>query len=98
MESIQVQLREVGIELELEEADVVASVRPRTRDRKAGWLPMRVGPPSKKAVEAQIAVFNAGKVPLHMFETDEIYKMWEDLLQMSDPKAARRAIAQDRQL
>jgi peptide/nickel transport system substrate-binding protein len=85
MESIQVQFREVGIELELEEADVVAVVRPRTRDRKAGGY-MWVGPPSKKAVEAQIAAFNAGKATPHMFETDEIYKMWEDLLQISDPK------------
>jgi ABC-type transport system substrate-binding protein len=85
MESIQVQLREVGIELELEEADVVAVVRPRTRDRKAGGY-LWVGPPSKKAVEAQIAGFNTGKGTTHMFETDEIYKMWEDLLQMSDPK------------
>src|SRR5438552_213671 len=85
MESIQVQFREVGIELELEEADVVAVVRPRQRDRKAGGY-LWVGPPSKKAVEAQIAAFNAGKATPHMFETDEIYKMWEDLLQMSDLK------------
>ena len=85
MESIQVQLREVGIDLELEEADVVATVRPRQRDRKAGGY-LWVGPPSKKAVEAQIALFNAGKGTPHMFETDEIYKMWEDLLQMSDLK------------
>jgi ABC-type transport system substrate-binding protein len=84
MESIQVQLREIGIELELEDADVVATVRPRTRDRKAGGY-LWVGPPSKKAVESQIALFNAGKGTPHMFESDEIYKMWEDLLQMSDP-------------
>jgi ABC-type transport system substrate-binding protein len=87
MESVAVQLREVGIELELEEADVVATVLPKTRDRKSNWY-LRAGPPSKKAVEAQIAGFNAGKSTVHMFETDEIYKMWEDLLQMSDPKDA----------
>ena len=70
---------------------------PRTRDRKAsGYL--WAGPPSKKAVEPQIALFNAGKGTPHMFETDEIYKMWEDLLQISDPAAARRPVAQDRQL
>jgi ABC-type transport system substrate-binding protein len=86
MEAISTQLRDVGIELELEEADVVATVRPRTRDRKAGGY-LWVGPPSKKAVESQIALFNAGKGTPHMFETDEIYKMWEDLLQMSDPEA-----------
>lgn len=85
MEAIQIQLREVGIEIEMEETDWIANVRPRLRDRKAsGYLwPL---PPSKKAVESQIAGFNAGKNITHMFETDEIYKMWEALLQMSDPK------------
>jgi ABC-type transport system substrate-binding protein len=85
VESIQIQLREVGIDLELEEADWVAAVRPKLRDRKAqGYLwPL---PPSKKAVESQLA-FNTGKNITHMFETDEIYGMWEELLQLSDPKA-----------
>src|SRR5712691_4649562 len=87
MESIQVQLREVGIELELDEADLVATITPKRRERKANWY---IGPgvPSKKAVEAQISLFNAGKGIAHWFETDEIYKMWEDLLQMADPKEA----------
>jgi ABC-type transport system substrate-binding protein len=85
MESVTVQLREVGIELELEESDLVAVVQPRIRERKAnGYL--RAGPPSKKAVEAQIALFNT-KGGAHMFEDDVIYKMWEDLLQMADPAA-----------
>jgi ABC-type transport system substrate-binding protein len=87
MESVQVQLREVGIEMEMEEADVVATVLPRTRDRKAHQY-IRPGIPSKKAVETQIAAFNAGKATPHWFEDDTIYKMWEDLLQMSDPKEA----------
>jgi ABC-type transport system substrate-binding protein len=85
MEAVAIQLREVGIELELEETDLVATVLPRTRERKANWY-LRAGPPSKKAVEPQIAGFNAGKATIHQFETDELYKMWEDLLQMSDPK------------
>lgn len=86
MEAVQIQLREVGVELELEETDWIANVRPRLRDRKAsGYLwPL---PPSKKAVESQIAGFNAGKNITHMAESDEIYKMWEALLQMSEPKA-----------
>ena len=50
------------------------------------WLPCRP-PPSKKAVEAQISVFNAGKAIVHQFETDEIYKMWEELRQLTDPAA-----------
>jgi peptide/nickel transport system substrate-binding protein len=85
VESIQIQLREVGIDLELEEADWVAAVRPKLRDRKAqGYLfPL---PPSKKAVESQLA-FNTGKNIVHQFETDELYGMWEELLQLSDPKA-----------
>ena len=49
-----------GIELELEEADVVATVGPRNRERKANWY-LGIGPPSKKAVEPRIALFNAGK-------------------------------------
>jgi ABC-type transport system substrate-binding protein len=87
VESVAVQLREVGIELELEEADVVASIMPKMRDRRMHWY-LRAGPPSKKAVEPQIALFNAGKGVPHWFEDDTIYKMWEDLLQMSDPKEA----------
>jgi ABC-type transport system substrate-binding protein len=87
VEAIQVQLREVGIELEPEETDVVATVLPRTRDRKANWY-IRPQVPSKKAVEAQIAAFNAGKATPHMFETDDLYAMWEQLLQTADPKAS----------
>jgi len=84
MESVAVQLREVGIELELEEADVVAAILPKTRERKANWY-LRAGVPSKKAVEPQIALFNAGKGTPHWFEDDIVYKMWEDLLQIADP-------------
>jgi ABC-type transport system substrate-binding protein len=86
LESVAVQLREVGIELEMEEADLVSTVLPKVRERKANWY-IRPGIPSKKAVEPQIALFNAGKGTGHWFETDEIHKMWADLLQMSDPKA-----------
>jgi peptide/nickel transport system substrate-binding protein len=85
LESAAVQWREVGIELELEESDLVAVVQPRTRERRANWY-LRAGPPSKKAVESQIALFNT-KGQVHMFEDDTIYKMWEDLLQMADPAA-----------
>ena len=86
MEAVQIQLREVGIELELEEADWVAVVRPKLRDRKAhGYL--YAIPPSKKAVEPQIAGFNAGKAIIHQFETDELYQMWEDLRHITDPVA-----------
>src|SRR6266699_6178439 len=59
MEAVQVQLREVGIEIELEEADWIAKVRPTLRDRKASGYLWAV-PPSKKAVEAQLSVFNTG--------------------------------------
>jgi ABC-type transport system substrate-binding protein len=86
MEAVAIQLREVGVELELEEADWVAKVRPMLRDRKAhGYL--YAVPPSKKAVESQIAAFNAGKAIVHQFETDEVYQMWQELLQLTDPAA-----------
>ena len=84
VEAVQIQLLDVGIELELEEADLVSTIAPIWRARKAhGYL--AAVPPSKKAVEAQIAVFNAGKAGIHQFETDEIYGMWEELKQLSDP-------------
>jgi ABC-type transport system substrate-binding protein len=86
MEALQVQLREVGIELELEEADWIAKVVPTIRDRKASGYLLAL-PPSKKAVEPQIAVFNAGKAVVHQFETDELYQMWVDLRQLADPQA-----------
>jgi hypothetical protein len=86
VESIQVQLREVGIELELEEADLVATITPKRRERKTNWY-LSAGVPSKKAVEAQIALFNAGKGLGHWFEDDTLYQMWVDLLQITDPKA-----------
>jgi peptide/nickel transport system substrate-binding protein len=86
MEAVANQLREVGIEIELIEADWVAVVRPKLQKREASGYLWAV-PPSKKAVEPQLAVFNVGKGIGHIFQTDEIYKMWEDLLQITDPKA-----------
>jgi peptide/nickel transport system substrate-binding protein len=86
MEAVATQLREVGIELELEESDLVSVVQPKVRERRANWY-IRGGVPSKKAVEPQIALFNAGKGVGHWFEDDTIYGMWEELLQISDPKA-----------
>ena len=63
----------------------MAKIRPGLRDRKvSGYL--WALPPSKKAVESQIAGFNAGKNPAHMYEDDTIYTMWEELLQIADPK------------
>ena len=45
--------------------------------------------PSKKAVETnRIAVLQCREGDtLHMFESDDLYKMWEDLLQMANPAA-----------
>jgi peptide/nickel transport system substrate-binding protein len=84
VEAVQTQLLEVGIELELEQADPVSSIGPTQRERKANWY-LRAGPPSKKAVEAQIALFNGGQSVVHSFEDDTIYAMWQDLLQITDP-------------
>src|SRR3989442_2545321 len=86
MEAVAIQLREVGIERALDEADLVAAVRPKLQKREASGYLWAI-PPSKKAVEAQLAVFNVGKGIGNLFQTDEIYKMWEDLLQITDGKA-----------
>jgi ABC-type transport system substrate-binding protein len=83
MEAIQIQLLDVGIELELEQVDLVSTVAPMTRERRANWY-LRAGPPSKKAIEPQIAAFNAGKAGVHQFEDDTIYAMWEEFIQMTD--------------
>jgi ABC-type transport system substrate-binding protein len=85
MEAVQVQLSEVGIEIELEDADWVAKIRPTLRDRKANSYLWAI-PPSKKAVEAQIVVFNISGLA-HMYEDDKLYAMWRDLLQIDDTKA-----------
>jgi peptide/nickel transport system substrate-binding protein len=84
MEALQTQLLDVGIELELVQADMVASIQPTQRERRANWH-LRAGVPSKKAVEAQIALFNGGQGAAHQFEDDTIYAMWQDLLQIVDP-------------
>src|SRR5258705_2974137 len=64
MEAVATQLREVGIELELEEADLVAVVQPKVRERRAN-RDNRGGGPSKKAVGAPIALFKAGESVWH---------------------------------
>jgi peptide/nickel transport system substrate-binding protein len=83
MEAVQIQLLEVGIELEMVEADWIGNVRPTLRDRKAHNFIYAI-PPSKKAVESQIAAFNAGKAIIHQFEDDTIFGMWQELLQTAD--------------
>ena len=83
MEAVQIQLLEVGIELEMVEADWVGNVRPMLRDRKAHNFIYAI-PPSKKAVEPQIAAFNAGKAIIHQFEDDTLYGMWQELVQTAD--------------
>ena len=50
MEAVAIQLREVGIEIELVEADWVAAVRPKLQKREASGYLWAI-PPSKKAVE-----------------------------------------------
>ena len=91
MEAVQIQLREVGIELELEETDWVAKVRPTLRDQSP-WLSLR-HPPSKKAVEPQIAAFNAGKAWCISSRPSEIYQMWQascSLLTSGTGRAVRK--------
>jgi ABC-type transport system substrate-binding protein len=86
MESVAMQLREVGIKLGLEESDVVTVVHPKVRERRANWH-LGASLLAKQAVELQIALFNAGKGLAPWFETDDLYQMWEELRQLSDPAA-----------
>ena len=65
--------------------NIISNVVPVWRKREANWYLSAI-PPSKKAVETQIGVFNAGKASVHQFETDELYKMWEELGQTVEPK------------
>ena len=77
---------------------MVATVLPKTRERKANWY-IRPQCPLKKAVEAQIAAVQRREGHSRTgLRRMTIYKMWEDLLQMSDPKAGGCPAAQDRQL
>jgi hypothetical protein len=93
MEAVQIQLQEVGINLELIEADWIGNVRPTLGDRKAQGFLYAV-PPSKKAVEPQIAAFNAGKAIIHQFEDDTIYGMWQDLVQTADTEKRDQILRQ----
>ena len=65
---------------------------PQVAETGSQWVPLG-DPLSKKAVEPQLAVFNVGKGIGHIFQTDEIYKMWEDLLQITDAKAGMPSFA-----
>src|SRR3989475_7061051 len=56
MESVATQLREVGIDLELEEADLAAVVQPKARERRADPEPGG-RPPSQKAAGSPSAPF-----------------------------------------
>ena len=82
-----VQLREVGIELELEEVDWVAKYGHAEGPESRGTS----GPihPRRRQWRRRLPPLTLAR-PLHKFESDEIYKMWEDLLQITDA-AARNA-------
>ena len=84
MAAVQIQWREVGSALELEATDWVAKGQPTLRDRQAPGA-LDALPPSKKAVAAQIAAFNAGKALVHPCETTDLSQRWQDLVQRTDP-------------
>ena len=42
----------------------------------------------RKRPSSRSSLVNTGKDIPHQFETDELYNMWEELLQLSDPKGA----------
>lgn len=83
METVQIYMQEVGIELTLEEADWAGSVIPSLRNREFPGYMWAI-PPSKKVVETQIAGFNAGYNVTHQYETDELFELWDKLRNTAD--------------
>lgn len=83
MEAVQINLEDIGVELELISADWAGTVIPQARSRDFPGF-MYAIPPSKKVVETQIAGFNAGYNATHMFETDELFDLWESLGEIGD--------------
>ena len=83
MQAVQVNLREIGIELELVEADWAGTVIPSLRGREFPGYMWAI-PPSKKVVETQIAGFNAGYNASHLFEHDDLFELWDDLCNTAD--------------
>ena len=83
MQAVQVNLREIGIELELVEADWAGTVIPSLRGREFPGYMWAI-PPSKKVVETQIAGFNAGFNASHQFEHDDLFELWDDLCNTAD--------------
>ena len=78
MQALEINLREIGIELTLVEADWAGTVIPALGSRDyLGYL--WAIPPSKKVVETQIAGFNAGYNVSHQYETDELFNLWDEL-------------------
>ena len=83
MEAIQVYLEDVGIDITLVEADWAGTVVPTLRNYDASGFMFAI-PPSKKVVEVQISAFNAGNALVHMYETDELYEKWFNLINTAD--------------
>ena len=83
MEAVQIYMQEIGIDLTLVEADWAGTVVPTLRAYDSSGF-MSAIPPSKKVVETQISLFNAGNALPHMFETDELYEKWSTLVKTAD--------------
>ena len=83
MEAIQVYLEDVGVDITLVEADWAGTVVPTLRTYDASGFMFAI-PPSKKVVEVQISAFNAGNALPHMYETDDLYEKWFNLINTAD--------------
>ena len=93
MQAVEVNLQEIGIELELVSSDWAGSVIPSLRGREFPGYMWAI-PPSKKVVETQIAGFNAGYNATHQFEHDDLFEMWDKLRNTAD-LAARDEILRE---
>ena len=83
METVQIYLQEVGIDLTLEAGDWAGNVIPTLKAREAHGYLWAI-PPSKKVVETQISGFNGGYNVSHQFETDELWEKWNTVQNTAD--------------
>ncbi len=89
MQALDVYLRDVGIEMDLEEwefSNYLASWRAKEPESHGLWI----APPSYKTVFAQLSLFNRSTGAIHFFETPELDLLFAELQTTVDLKERDR--------